>query len=95
MPDGIHKVVLADDMLPVADQVIEQIENLWGGWDDIMAAVKLAPIRDASGKLLPSVTISIGGALLQPGATTATSLMAAADANLYASKQNGRDRVTL
>jgi len=61
----------------------------------LRTAVKLTPIRDVSGKLLPSVTISIGGALLQPGVTTATSLMAAADASLYASKQSGRDRVTL
>jgi diguanylate cyclase (GGDEF)-like protein len=60
----------------------------------LRTAVKLAPIRDASGKLLPSVTISLGGALLHPGETTAASLIAAADANLYVSKQNGRDRVT-
>lgn len=60
----------------------------------LRAAVKLTAIRDATGKLLPSVTISIGGALLGPGEATAATLLAAADANLYASKQNGRDRVT-
>jgi diguanylate cyclase (GGDEF)-like protein len=59
----------------------------------LRSAVKLAPIRDAAGKLLPSVTISIGGTILVPDATSA-SLLAAADANLYTSKQNGRDRVT-
>jgi len=60
----------------------------------LRAAVKLAPIRNAAGGLLPNVTISIGGAVLASAETTAPTLLAAADANLYASKQNGRDRVT-
>ena len=60
----------------------------------LRAAVKLAPIKDASGKLLPSVTVSVGGTLLGGEEPTAAGLLAAADANLYASKQNGRDRVT-
>lgn len=60
----------------------------------LRAAVKLAPIRDASGKLLPSVTISIGGALLSPADGSAAKLIADADAKLYTSKQEGRDRVT-
>lgn len=61
----------------------------------LRAAVKLTVIRDAGGKLLPSVTISVGGALMRSGEQTAAALLAAADANLYASKQNGRDRVTI
>lgn len=60
----------------------------------LRSGVRLTPIRDANGKLLPSVTISIGGALLGASTMTAASLLAAADANLYTSKQNGRDRVT-
>ncbi|HVH44514.1 MAG TPA: GGDEF domain-containing protein [Labilithrix sp.] len=60
----------------------------------LRAAVKLAPIRDASGKLLPSVTISIGGALLQRTHGGVANLVAEADAKLYESKSNGRDRVT-
>ncbi len=60
----------------------------------LRTAVKLTAIRDATGKMLPNVTISIGGAFLKPGEPTAAALLAAADANLYASKQNGRDRVT-
>jgi diguanylate cyclase (GGDEF)-like protein len=60
----------------------------------LRAAVSLASIHNAAGKLLPTVTISIGGALLPPSDGTAAALIAAADANLYVSKQNGRDRVT-
>lgn len=61
----------------------------------LRSAVKLAPIKDVNGKLLPSVTISVGGALLSAPHATASALIAAADVNLYASKQNGRDRVTI
>jgi len=61
----------------------------------LRAAVKLAPIKDAGGRLLPSVTISIGGAILSATNDTSLALIAAADANLYASKQGGRDRVTM
>lgn len=60
----------------------------------LRSAVKLAAIKDGNGKLLPGVTISIGGAILAPDGTSAT-LVEAADRALYASKQNGRDRVTL
>ena len=59
----------------------------------LRSAVKLAPIRDPSGKLLPNVTISAGGAVLR-AEEDANGLLARADACLYASKQNGRDRVT-
>jgi diguanylate cyclase (GGDEF)-like protein len=60
----------------------------------LRAAVKLAPIRDVNGKLLPGITISIGGAGLPLENATASELLALADAKLYASKQGGRDRVT-
>jgi len=60
----------------------------------LRAAVKLATIKDANGKLLPSVTVSIGGAIMPAHDASAATLIAAADANLYASKQSGRDRVT-
>jgi hypothetical protein len=33
-PNGIDEVVLADDALPVADQIIEQVEYLWRDRDD-------------------------------------------------------------
>jgi diguanylate cyclase (GGDEF)-like protein len=61
----------------------------------LRTAVKLAAIRDATGKLLPSVTISIGCGFLGPTTATAETLIGAADSKLYASKQNGRDRVTI
>lgn len=56
-------------------------------------AVSLAPIRDSEGKLLPGVTVSIGAAILD--ADGAPALLARADAALYASKQGGRNRVTM
>lgn len=56
-------------------------------------AVSLAPIRDSEGKLLPCVTISVGGSTLD--AEGAAPLLARADAALYASKQGGRNRVTM
>jgi diguanylate cyclase (GGDEF)-like protein len=61
----------------------------------LRAAVGLAPIRGQDGRLLPNVTISIGAAVLGPERNTAAALLAAADGALYASKQQGRDRVTL
>jgi diguanylate cyclase (GGDEF)-like protein len=60
----------------------------------LRAAVKLAPMRDASGQFLPNVTVSIGGALLPATDGSAPKLIAEADERLYRSKQEGRDRVT-
>jgi len=77
-------VILPDTAINTARGVAERIR----------AAVKLAAIKDAEAKLLPNVTISVGGATLGGALSTASSLLAAADAALYQSKQNGRDRTT-
>lgn len=77
-------VILPDTAANTARGVAERIR----------AAVKLAAIRDTEGHLLPNVTISIGGATLGGELKTASSLLASADAALYQSKQNGRDRTT-
>ena len=45
IPNGADEVILADDALPVADQVIEQIENLGRHGDDVRPAMQLAPVR--------------------------------------------------
>ena len=44
IPDGADEVILADDALPVADQVIEQVEDLGRDGDDVRAAMQLAPV---------------------------------------------------
>lgn len=61
----------------------------------LRAAVKIAPIKHVDGRLLPSVTVSLGGAVLSAEIASAPELIASADANLYVSKHNGRDRVTM
>jgi diguanylate cyclase (GGDEF)-like protein len=61
----------------------------------LRSTIKHTAIRDLAGRLLPSVTVSIGGALLLEKEGTAVTLLAQADANLYVSKQSGRDRVTM
>jgi hypothetical protein len=45
IPNGLDEVVLADDVLPVADQIIEQIENLWRNGNSFRPAMQLAPVR--------------------------------------------------
>jgi hypothetical protein len=45
VPDGIDEVVLADDPLPVADQIIEQVEYLWRDGDGFRVAMQLAAVR--------------------------------------------------
>ena len=44
VPNGADEVVLADDALPVADQIIEQVEYLWRDGDDFRAAMQLAAV---------------------------------------------------
>ena len=44
VPDGVDEVVLADDALPVSDQVIEQVEYLWSDGDYFRPAMQLAPV---------------------------------------------------
>src|SRR4029077_6440398 len=44
VPDGADEIILADDALPVADQVIEQVEDLGCDGDDVRPATQLAPV---------------------------------------------------
>src|ERR1700681_930969 len=44
IPNGIDEVVFTDDTLPVADQVVEQVEYLWRDGDDVRPAMQLAPV---------------------------------------------------
>ena len=44
IPDGVDEVILADDALSVADQVIEQVEDLGRDGDDVRPAMQLAPV---------------------------------------------------
>ena len=43
VPNGVDKIVLADDALPVDDQVFEQIEHLRRNGNDIWPAMQFAP----------------------------------------------------
>src|SRR5258708_37762789 len=44
IPNGVDKVVFADDALPVADQVIEKVEYLWRYGADLGPAVQPGPV---------------------------------------------------
>src|SRR5258708_14884627 len=44
VPNGADEVVFTDDTLPVADQVIEQVEYLRCDGDDVRPAMQLAPV---------------------------------------------------
>src|SRR6185369_1458081 len=44
IPNGIDEIVLADDALPVSDQVFEQIEHLWCNGNDLCPAMQFAPV---------------------------------------------------
>jgi hypothetical protein len=37
--NGVDEVVFTDDAFPVADQVIEQVQNLWCNGDDVRPAM--------------------------------------------------------
>jgi diguanylate cyclase (GGDEF)-like protein len=59
----------------------------------VRVAVSEAALETEGGQLLPSVTVSIGGAMLTPS-QTAPALLSTADAALYESKRTGRNRIT-
>jgi diguanylate cyclase (GGDEF)-like protein len=61
----------------------------------LRVAVKATPVRKSDGNALPPVTISIGGAGFDKTNADPRAILEKADSNLYLSKQNGRDRVTL
>jgi hypothetical protein len=44
VPNGVDEVVFSDNALPVADQVIQQVEYLWRDGDDVRPAMQLAPV---------------------------------------------------
>src|SRR5258706_11158522 len=41
VPNGVDEIIFADDALPVADQVFEQVEHLWCDDDDGRPAMQL------------------------------------------------------
>jgi hypothetical protein len=43
-PNRADEVVFTDDALPVADQIIQQVEYLWRDGDDVRPAMQLAPV---------------------------------------------------
>jgi len=43
-PNGVDEIVLADDALPVSDQVFEQIEYLWHNGNALSPAQQFAPV---------------------------------------------------
>ncbi|SDO99773.1 diguanylate cyclase (GGDEF) domain-containing protein [Klenkia soli] len=69
-------------------------EGLAGRAADLVAAVQMAPLQLADGRLLP-LTISVGGAHAPTHAADATGLYGAADAALYTAKRAGRDRFSI
>ena len=64
--------------------------------EDIVAAVRNLSIPHEFSQSAPFVTVSIGGVSIVPDAnSTSNDLLEAADRNLYLSKKNGRNRLTL
>jgi diguanylate cyclase (GGDEF)-like protein len=61
----------------------------------LRSAVSMAPFRGAEGTLLAPVTVSFWCAVLGKSEAGAATLLAHADAALYAAKAAGRDRVSL
>src|SRR6478736_5383061 len=43
-PDGVDEVVLADDALSVAHQIIEEVEYLWRDSDDVRSMMQFTPV---------------------------------------------------
>jgi diguanylate cyclase (GGDEF)-like protein len=72
------------------------IEGVGAVGNTIMDAVRSLAIPHAFSKAVPFVTLSIGGVSVVPeGTLAAKGLIEAADAMLYHSKENGRNRLTL
>ena len=44
LPNYVEQIVFTDDALPVADQVIKQVEYLWRDGYDVRSAMQLAPV---------------------------------------------------
>jgi hypothetical protein len=44
IPNRVYEIVLADDAIPAADQIFEQIESLWRRRHDIAPAPQLATV---------------------------------------------------
>jgi hypothetical protein len=44
VPDGVDEGVFAHNALPVADQIVEQVEYLWRDGDDLRPAMQFAPV---------------------------------------------------
>jgi len=45
VPNDTDKVVFANNVIPIADQVIEQVEYLWRDGDHVRPAMQLAAVR--------------------------------------------------
>ena len=77
-------LVLPDSSLEDTIQRVEQIRVL----------VKALEVRHGE-QILDTVTVSVGVAVASEHGTTARELLGAADAALYAAKQEGRDRLAV
>ncbi len=73
--------------------VVLDDDELTRAAERIRAAVSALVVETSAGAL--TVTMSVGGARLDHGCSDVASLIARADAAVYESKQNGRDRVTI
>jgi len=61
--------------------------------DRLRKAISNTPTPFEEGKLLPTVSVSLGVAAMQPGQSL-DSLLSAADSALYRAKTNGRNCVS-
>jgi diguanylate cyclase (GGDEF)-like protein len=73
--------------------VVQDDDELTRAAERIRAAISQLLVETTAGAL--TVTMSVGGASLDPGSSDIESLVERADRALYQSKENGRDRVTI